>query len=69
MAWTQTDVDAIKAAIAKAERRVTYGDKTVEYRDMSEMMRALKMIEAEVASLTTKTTPSRSVLVQHGRGI
>lgn len=69
MAWTQTDIDALKAAIAKAERRVTYGDKTVEYRDMSEMLRALKVIEAEVAATNGTTAPSRTILVQHGRGV
>lgn len=69
MAWTQIEIDALKAAIAKAERRVTYGDKTVEYRDISEMLKALAKMESEVASTSTKTTPARSVLVQHGRGV
>lgn len=69
MAWTQTEIDALKAAIGKGVRRVTYSDKTVEYHSMGEMIRALKMMEAEVASETAKATPSRTVLVQHARGV
>ena len=69
MAWTQTDIDALKGAIKTGHRRVTYGDKTVEYRDMGEMLRALKMMEAEVATTATRTTPARTVLVQHARGV
>lgn len=69
MAWTQTDIDAMKAAIGKGIRRVTYTDKTVEYQDMSSMIRALKLMEAEVAATSGASVPSRTILVQHGRGV
>lgn len=69
MAWTQTDIDALKTAIAKAERRVTYGDKTVEYRSLDEMLKALAVIQAEVTAANGGATPSRTIYVQHGRGV
>lgn len=69
MAWNQTDIDALKGAIKTGIRRVTFTDRTVEYQDMTAMIRALRIMEAEVATSTTKTTPARTVLVQHGRGI
>jgi hypothetical protein len=55
MAWTQADVDTLKAAMAKGEKSVTFADRSVVYRDVSEMREALAMIEAEVA--TTSATP------------
>jgi hypothetical protein len=65
MAWTQSDIDALKAAIKTGIRRVTYTDKTVEYQDTASMIRALRLLEAEVAT----ATPGRTILVQHGRGV
>lgn len=58
MAWTQTDVDALKAAMARGEKSVTYGDKTVVYHSLQEQMALLKVMEADVALSTG--TGSRS---------
>lgn len=50
MAWTQTDADTLKAAIASATKDVTYSDGSrVVYRSFAEMRQILAMIEAEVA--------------------
>lgn len=68
MAWDQTDIDALKAAIKTGIRRVTYSDRTVEYQDLASMIRALRLMEAETASTAEKTTPSRTILVKHARG-
>lgn len=48
MAWTQTDLDAIKAAIAKGVKRVTYENKTVEYRSIDELKAARDEIQKEL---------------------
>jgi hypothetical protein len=32
MAYSQAQLEALEAALAKGERRVTFADKTVEYR-------------------------------------
>lgn len=48
MAWTQTDVDKLKAAIALGALRVSYADRDVTYRSLEEMRQTLGMLEAEV---------------------
>jgi hypothetical protein len=37
MAYTQAHLDALEAALAKGEKRVAFGDKTVEYRSIDEL--------------------------------
>ena len=50
MAWTQDDVDAIKAALATGARDVQYSDGSrVSYRSEAEMMSIMKRMQAEVA--------------------
>ncbi len=41
MAYTQEQVSALESALAKGERRVSFGDKTVEYRSVDELRAAL----------------------------
>lgn len=69
MAWTQADVDALKAAIKSGVRRVTFGDQTTEYQDTASMIRALRLMEGEVATAAGTVTSGRTILVQHGRGV
>jgi roadblock/LC7 domain-containing protein len=50
MAWTQSDVDTLKQAIATGAKRVRYADgREVEYRTLNEMERTLATMLAEVA--------------------
>lgn len=48
MAFTQSDVDALKAAIAKGVRRVQYQDKLVVYHSLAEMLQVLRRMEEEL---------------------
>jgi len=48
MAWTSADRDALKAQIATGELRVSYGDKTVIYHSLKEMMDLLGAMNAEI---------------------
>ena len=45
MAYSQAQLDALEAALAKGERRVTFGDKTVEYRTVEELEAAIKEVK------------------------
>ena len=45
MAYSQAQLDALEAALAKGERRVTFGDKTVEYRTVEELAAAIKEVK------------------------
>ena len=49
MTYTPTQLDALKQALATGERRVTFGDKTVEYRSIEELQAAIRTVEAELA--------------------
>ncbi len=54
MAWTQGDIDGLKAAIARGARRVRINGEEVEYASMAEMMRALARMEAEVSGSSSR---------------
>ena len=44
MAYTETQLQALESALAKGERRVTFADKTVEYRSVDELMAAIREV-------------------------
>lgn len=44
MAYTAADLEAIQTAIATGELRVSYADRTVEYRSIDELLKAEKRI-------------------------
>jgi hypothetical protein len=46
MAYTQDQLTALEAALAKGERRVTFGDKTVEYRSVEELRVAMRDVRS-----------------------
>lgn len=50
MAWTQTDIDTLKAAMARGVKRARINGEEVEYASISEMQTVLAMMEAEVGS-------------------
>ena len=45
MAYTDEQVVALQTALAKGERRVTFADKTVEYRTIDELRLALREVQ------------------------
>ncbi|MCC6680461.1 MAG: hypothetical protein IT445_06110 [Phycisphaeraceae bacterium] len=45
MAYTQSQLDALEAALAKGERRVSFGDKTIEYRTVEELGAAIREVK------------------------
>jgi hypothetical protein len=56
--YTQAQLDAIRAAIAKGEKSVTFADRTVVYRSMDELLKAEARIAAAVAA-----TPKQTIVV------
>ncbi|MCM2479198.1 phage head-tail joining protein [Serpentinimonas maccroryi] len=48
MAYTQAHLEALEAALAKGERRVSLGDKTVEYRSVDELKAALEVVKRDL---------------------
>ncbi|MDP1620403.1 MAG: hypothetical protein Q8K33_24165 [Cypionkella sp.] len=49
MAFTQTDADNLRAAIARGAKRVRINGEEVEYASMAELRAALAMVDAELA--------------------
>jgi len=47
--YTPTQLETLKKALATGERRVSFGDKTVEYRSIEELQAAIRTVEAEIA--------------------
>ncbi len=52
MAYTQVQLDALEAALAKGEKRVSFGDKTVEYRSVDELKSAIAAIKRDLFAQT-----------------
>jgi hypothetical protein len=50
MAWTAAEVAALKSAIARGEKVVLFSDRSVTYRSLDEMLRALALMEQSIAS-------------------
>jgi len=48
MAYTQSDLDALQAALAKGEKRVSFGDKTVEDRSVEELQAAIRQMKCDL---------------------
>ncbi len=44
MAYTHDQLTALESALARGERRVTFGDKTVEYRSVEELRLAMREV-------------------------
>lgn len=55
MAFTQDQLTALESALAKGERRVTFGDKTVEYRSVEELRMAIKDVQRGLFEQATQT--------------
>lgn len=58
MAWSQDDIDALKAAMAKGTKRVRYASGEVEYQSVDDMRKLLADMQREVAP---DSAPRRTV--------
>lgn len=72
MAYTEAQLQALETALAKGERRVTFGDKTVEYRSVDELKAAIREVKRgilEQAAATGLIPPTaRQVRLTTGKG-
>lgn len=57
MAWTQAQLDALKAAYAEGTRSVSFGDRSVTYQSQAEMAAAITTIAADLARRATPARP------------
>ena len=54
MAWTESDVDALKAAIAagRGARSIAFSDQTVTFNSIPEMLQLLSVMQQDVNRAT-----------------
>ena len=65
MAYTQSDIDALKRAIATGASKVRFADgREVTYRSLEQMKETLRDMEAEVSPTTVQP---RTTFVEHSR--
>lgn len=67
MTYSTTQLDALKRALATGERRVSFGDKSVEYRSVDELRAAIRAVEAELAR-TAGTGSKRQIRFTTAKG-
>lgn len=58
MAFTQTDLDAVNAAVASGELKIEVAGRMVMYRSIDELIKARDIISAELAATATASTSS-----------
>ena len=55
MAYTEVQLQALQSALAKGEKRVTFGDKTVEYRTVEELRTAIRDVRRGLLQQAAET--------------
>lgn len=63
--WTQTDLDALEAAIAKGVQRVKYSDKEIWYHSLDDMLK-LRDAMRKALGVTSKTV---RLYAKHSKGL
>lgn len=69
MAYTQSDLDRIKRAIARGEMEVRQGDRMVQFRSVDDLLKVQRAIEDELASMSGGPSRSRSSLLRSRKGV
>ena len=57
MAFTEEQLSVLESALAKGEKRVTFGDKAVEYRSVEELRQAILDVERGLYEQAADTGP------------
>lgn len=55
MAYTIEQLNALEEALVRGERRVTFSDKTVEYRGVDELKEAIRLVKTGLAQQAAHT--------------
>ena len=67
MSYTPEQLAALERALATGEQRVTFGDRTVEYRSVDDLIDAIGVVrralqEQDIAAGTLRRRPRRVVI-------
>ncbi|MFA5922326.1 MAG: hypothetical protein WC856_13705 [Methylococcaceae bacterium] len=69
MAYTQTQLDALEAAIAQGALSVQFGERKITYNSYTEMTRLRDTIRAELGVSTPITSRARFITIPTGKGL
>lgn len=70
MAWTTTDLDTIRKAIAGGVRKVTFADgRSTEYQSLDQMLAVSKVIQAELEMQAAGTAVVRRRVPYYKSGL
>jgi len=61
MAWSQSDIDALKAAISdgRGARSITFGDQSVTFNSIDDMLKLLSLMQSDVNATAGAQTRTR----------
>ena len=72
MSFSQTQLEALQTALTQGERRVSFGDKTVEYRSVDELRQAIrevkKGLQEQAAATGLWPGAPRQILINTSKG-
>lgn len=57
MAWTETELDALRRAYASGTTRVAYDGKSVDYGSADDLLTRIRLIEREMACAAGRPRP------------
>ena len=60
MSWTEDELAALRRAYASGTTRVSYDGKSIDYGTAADLLRRIRVIEAEMAALAGRRKPRRS---------
>jgi roadblock/LC7 domain-containing protein len=68
MAYTQTQLEALEAALASGTLRVSFEGRSLEYRSVDELKKAIAEIKAALAAADPAAPRSRVLRIYTGKG-
>lgn len=64
MAWTQADLDSLRAAAASGIRKVSFADgRSTEYQNADMLLAAIKVVEADLAGVANSAQRRRRTTI------
>lgn len=66
--YTHEQLQVLRSALARGERRVSFGDRLVEYRSVDELLAAIREVEAALAGTQGRPRKVRRLLTTTSKG-